>query len=111
MSLRILHSCNCMGQNVDDNNEPAPGNIPAPVPQSDADGGRQQAARQQGSGKTLYEGQEFGWDGIDHQKKENFQDIEPRVMGLNNKTLIECQDDDSYVAFFCVSSLGSGWRQ
>ena len=58
------------GLDVDDDNEPAPENIPDATT----------TTNKQANG--LYEGQEFGWDGVDHRAKDGHINLPAKMRGM-----------------------------
>ena len=92
-----------MGADVDNDNQPAPENIPAPGTNTTTS---VTGARDDG----FLEGQEWGWSGIDNQKKDNFDNVNPKVKGLDPELLSE-NLDVGYVTMFLLFFHGSGWKK
>ena len=58
------------GLDVDDDNEPAPENVPT---------GETTRTRQ---ANGIYEGQQFGWDGVDHRARAGHHDLPATMLGM-----------------------------
>eukprot|EP00957_Ditylum_brightwellii_P063885 4847032-Ditylum_brightwellii.AAC.1 len=61
-----------MGFMVDDNNAPAPENIPTP-----------EATKAATLTPAVNDGQNWGWQALDHQKMQGCQDTDASVKGMN----------------------------
>lgn len=72
-----------MGFTVDDDNEPAPENIPTVV-------GTPAAATE------VHDGQNWGWQGLDHRKRQGCHDTNASVKGMNSTNFFMC----TYLKFF-----------
>ena len=63
---------------VDDDNEPAPENVPDLA---------QETAGARNVQAELYFGQSWEWNGFDEQKKDNFVKIQPKINSLSGTAL------------------------
>ena len=87
-----------LGMTVDDDNDPAPENIPDLTSITE---------RQISSVEDLYPGQSWGWNGFDERKKENFVKTEPKINGLSGIALEGVCFVKMFLLFFpnCIINL------
>ena len=74
-----------MGLDVDDNNDPALENIPDQEE------------------PTPLEGQEWGWEGLNHRKKHNFSNVSASLHGISNLTLKSISWVTIFLIFFSTN--------
>ena len=82
------------GLDVDDDNEPAPENVPSP--------------NKTGTEKLpngLYQGQIFGWNGVDHRAKEGHHDMDAKMKGMPDINFVS--HIQMFLLFFSSRPIGA----